>query len=80
MFYLGTIYVFDGAEVAWKIGISMVFILALVWFGDEMGSFVGGASPLVTASTPGWMLRGFGWLVLILTFVVSIGRVIMRGQ
>ncbi|MFC1461487.1 hypothetical protein ACFLQR_03090 [Verrucomicrobiota bacterium] len=74
--FVTTMFFADGAEDAWKVGIGMIFILALVWYGDEMGSFVGGAAPLKTATTPRWMLRGFGWIVLIGAFVVSIFQIL----
>ena len=77
IFFVVTIYFVDGSDDAWKIGIGMIFILALIWFGDEMGSYIGPTSRgSITATTPGWMLRGFGWIILTGAFVLSVFQII----
>ena len=74
--FVTTVYFVDGAVDACKAGGGMVFVLALVWYGDEMGSFVGGAAPLKTAPSPGWLLRGIGWIFLAVAFVASVFQII----
>ena len=58
-------------------GIGLIFILALIWYGDELGSFIGPTSHgNITATSPGWMLRGFGWGVLTLAVIASVLRIV----
>ena len=77
IFFIGTIFITDGAKDAMQIGIGMIFILALIWFGDAMGDYTGPTGHgAITASTPGCMLRGFGWLVMIVAFLASILQLI----
>ena len=73
IFFIVTTYFSVGADDAWKAGIEMIFILALVWFGDEMGNYIGfSGRGYITTTTPGWMLRWFGWIVLIGLFIISL--------
>ncbi len=43
------------------------FPLALIWFSEPLGSFMGsvGRGGDVTSETPGWMIAGVGWIFLI---------------
>jgi len=44
----------------------VVLALALIWFGDELGEYTGlMRGSLVTAQSPGSLVRFFGWLFLI---------------
>ena len=44
----------------------VVLALALIWFGDELGEYMGlMRGSLVTAQSPGWLVRFFGWLFLL---------------
>lgn len=39
--------------------------LAIIWFGDELGDYVGPTSRgRITRSSPGWLVKLFGWLFL----------------
>jgi len=52
--------------------------LALVWFGDETGNYIGfSGRGYITATTPGWMLRWFGWIVLIGLFIMGVIQLIV---
>jgi hypothetical protein len=75
--FVGTMYFTDGAEDAMKAGGGMILILALIWFGDEMGAYTGPTSHgAITAPTPGCMLRAFGWIVLAGAFVLSLFQLV----
>lgn len=40
--------------------------LALIWFGDELGDYVGPTSRgRITRSSPGWLVKIFGWVFLL---------------
>lgn len=45
----------------------LLFPLALIWFSDLLGGMRGmvGHCSQITAETPGWMVAGFGWIVLL---------------
>ena len=58
-------------------GVPIVFggALAFIWFGDFLGEYVGSVGPQdprISRATPGWMMRGIGWIMLL----VMSGRVI----
>ena len=77
IFVIGTMCLTDGAEDAMKAGIGLIFIIALIWFGDEMGAYTGPtAHGAITAPTPGCMLRGFGWVIMIGAFVLSLLQIV----
>ena len=41
--------------------------LACIWFGDELGDYVGALpGPAIRKQTPGWMVRLGGWFLLLL--------------
>jgi len=44
----------------------LVIPMACIWFGDEMGDYVGYlGSQSITSKTPGFMVRFGGWLLLL---------------
>jgi hypothetical protein len=47
----------------------MLFLppLGLIWFSELLGSFVGsvGRGGYVDTATPGWMIAGLGWIILL---------------
>ena len=61
---------FDGNLI--KPGLCSLFILCLIWFGDQIGSLTGfiGHSGNVNVESPGWMICAFGWILLIVVPVV----------
>ena len=47
--------------------------LACVWFGDEMGGYIGPTSSgAITNTTPGWLVCIAGWLLLLMPVFVGI--------
>ena len=47
------------------IGGALLLPLACIWFGDELGEYVGGKSG-ITRKSPGWMVKLGGWMLLLL--------------
>ena len=53
--------------------------LACIWYGDEMGEYVGNfPGPAINRRTPGWMVKVGGWFLLLLPalivlFCISLG-------
>ena len=44
---------------------ALLLPLACIWFGDELGEYVGGGSS-ITRKSPGWMVKIGGWVLLLL--------------
>jgi hypothetical protein len=48
------------------ITVFLLLILALIWFGDEMGEYIG---PLgrgyINQKSPGWLVKLIGWMFLL---------------
>src|SRR5918996_1574891 len=45
--------------------------LACIWFGDEMGEYVGTfPGPAINRRTPGWMVKIGGWFLLLLPAII----------
>lgn len=54
-----------------KVGSGLLFPLACIWFGDEMGDYVGSLpGPAITRTTPGWMVELGGWILLLLPVII----------
>jgi hypothetical protein len=50
---------------------SVVFPLICIWFGDELGDYVGiFPEPGIDKRTPGGLVKAGGWVLLILPFIV----------
>jgi len=47
------------------VGIGLVIPLGLIWFGDELGSVTGLKYGLVQRQSPGYLVRLFGWVLLV---------------
>jgi hypothetical protein len=50
--------------------VPFVFLLipvTFIWFADALGGFKGnvGRGGIINTETPGWMVAGFGWLLLL---------------
>jgi uncharacterized membrane protein YoaT (DUF817 family) len=69
-----------GAEVGLKVLMFLILPLACIWFGDEMGDYMG-TWPIsgggITNTTPGWLVRIGGWLLLLLPVIIGIIYAIM---
>ena len=47
--------------------ISFLFPLACIWFGDEMGDYVGALpGPAINRRTPGGLVKAGGWVLLLI--------------
>ena len=44
---------------------ALLLPVACIWFGDELGEYVGGGSG-ITRKSPGWMVKLGGWVLLLL--------------
>ena len=56
-----------------RMGMGLLFPLACIWFGDELGDYVGTLpGPAITHTTPGWMVKLGGWVLLLLPAIVSL--------
>ena len=45
--------------------------LACIWYGDEMGEYVGTLpGPAINRRTPGWMVKFGGWFLLFLPAIL----------
>lgn len=50
---------------------GLLFILACIWFEDEMGDYVGSfPKPVITQRSPGWMVKVGGWILLLLPAIL----------
>ena len=65
--YLCGAYFAGDAETALKVFAGLTLPMACIWFGDELGSYVGVMrGQAITTKTPGCLVRFGGWLILLL--------------
>lgn len=65
----------SGPPVGRLIGIAAYFVLPLacIWYGDEMGDYVGTLpGPSINRTTPGWMVKLAGWFLLLLPAAIPL--------
>ena len=56
-----------------KVGGGLLFPLACIWFGDEMGDYVGTLpGPGINRTSPGWMVKLGGWVLLLLPAIIGL--------
>jgi hypothetical protein len=56
----------EGGVGLFRALVWVMFALALIWFGDELGEYTGlMRGQAVTATSPGWLVKLFGWLFLL---------------
>lgn len=52
----------------------LIVSLALIWFGEEMGDYIGGfhriGKPYITKKSPGSLVSLFGWALLLLPIII----------
>jgi hypothetical protein len=78
--YLTAGYFAGGWELVWRIGLSVLFLLACIWFADAMGDFVGPTSGgAITAPSPGWLVCLLAWIILLLPAIIAVAYMIMGG-
>lgn len=61
------------------LSLYLFFCIILIWYGDELGSLTGVtfgefAAPRVTKATPGGVVRGIGWCLLVIPLILLIGK------
>ena len=79
--YVGLACSFRDAEFAAIMGTFLILPLACIWFGDELGSYIGPAGIVlcsITFPTPGVMLRVGGWLLLLMPAGI-VGYAVLRS-
>ncbi len=61
----------------------LIVALALIWFGEEMGDYIGGfhriGKPYITKRSPGSLVSLFGWALLLLPIFVMLLK-LMRNM
>ena len=71
--YLVVAYIYGGTEDLLKFLLFLMFPLACIWFGDEMGGWTGTIKlHLVTSQSPGCLVRFMGWILLLLPVIIEI--------
>ena len=51
----------------------LILPLACIWYGDEMGEYVGTfPGPAINRTTPGWMVKLGGWFLLLLPAIIAL--------
>lgn len=62
-------YSMGGVEQCFMMAMFLLLSLAMIWFGDEMGT---GRLTMLSwvRTTPGSIVRVFGWILLLLPFFV----------
>lgn len=68
-------------EDAFKVTIGLLFSLLLIWFGDEIGEYTGfiPRPPFyISNTTPGIFIKFFGWILLLLISVISVGELFYK--
>src|SRR4030042_1909025 len=73
-----TVKIVEGAfGLIFWLGISV----GCIWFGDELGEgMVGAHYGLVSSTSPGWIVKLMGWVLLILPAGVIIGGLVRGGK
>ena len=64
-------YIIGGSEAALEITLKFLPVpLILIWFGDAIGMITGfvGLRPPITRTSPGYLVKILGWIILLLTF------------
>jgi hypothetical protein len=50
--------------------------LVCIWFGDEVGGYIGALpGPAVTKQSPGWLVTLFGWVLLLLPAILGLVQI-----
>jgi hypothetical protein len=50
---------------------ALLLPLACIWFGEEMGEYIGILpGPAITSKSPAWMVKVGGWVLLLLPAIV----------
>ena len=77
--YVGGAYFAGDAATAMKVAAGLVLPMACIWFGDDLGTYVGVMrGQAITTKTPGCLVRFGGWLIMLLPLVVGAVMFIRR--
>jgi hypothetical protein len=71
--YIVMAFAGGGGETGLKVVAFVILPLACIWFGDEMGGYIGptwGAG--ITAPSPGLIVCIAGWLLLLLPIIAGV--------
>ncbi|HWB61779.1 MAG TPA: hypothetical protein VG733_20010 [Chthoniobacteraceae bacterium] len=61
--------------------ISVILPLACIWFGDQMGGFLGqSGSGLITERSPGVLVCIFGWLLLLAPMIYAAYNILAASK
>jgi len=67
-----------GLQAAVLFAMSQVVVLLFIWFADFFGDWIGAppfgggnGAKVIDRESPGWLVAGFGWMILIGVFTVS---------
>lgn len=70
--YVGGAYVGGDAGAALEVVVGLSLPVACIWFGDEMGGYLGIIrGRVITTKSPGMFVRFGGWLILLLPLVIG---------
>lgn len=78
--YLIAALIYGGWELLLIAVIVLIMPVAMIWFGDEIGDYVGGfhriGKPYITKRSPGSLVAFFGWAFLFAPIVIIIIRLV----
>jgi hypothetical protein len=78
--YLIAALIYGGWELLLIAAIVLIMPLAMIWFGEEIGDYVGGfhriGKPYITKRSPGSLVSLFGWALLLAPVVIIILRLL----
>lgn len=78
--YLIAALIYGGWELLLIAAIVLIMPVAMIWFGDEIGDYVGGfhriGKPYITKRSPGSLVSLFGWALLLAPIVIVILRLL----
>ena len=67
----------DIAEGAFGLLFWLALSLGCIWFGEELGEgLIGATFGLVSSSSPGWAVRLMGWILLLLPAVIFLWNLV----
>ena len=78
--YLIAALIYGGWELLLIAAIVLIMPVAMIWFGDEIGEYVGGfhriGKPYITKRSPGSLVSLFGWALLLAPIVIIMLRLL----
>lgn len=79
--YLIVAYISGGGEF-FIIGLGFLVIpLFCIWFGDELGRYIGFAGRgYITKESPGVIVKFMGWVLLLLPAIIAIISFLIEGS